>query len=346
MSAVEAAAPRRTARTIATTAGFAAVAAAAYVVLLGLGPVTIAPGDVVDVLFGGGDRREITVVWDLRMPVAIATLLVGASLGMAGAWTQTSSRNPIASPDILGISGGAAVAVVFGTLVARPAFADSLPSFWWRALLALIGAAIIVGLLFALGGLGTSRRVVLVGVALSLMCHALVSYMMVRADIGRAAEAQTWLAGSTGFVRGDALVPLLIASIPFLLLGLWEGRDLPLLAHDDDSARALGVDVGRVRTRLLIASTGLVAVTVSVVGPIGFVALVAPQLARIVARAPTSPPWAAAAAGAALMSVCAVIAGLVPASAPVGLITACVGGPALVALVIRTARPIASRRTS
>lgn len=333
---------RRTVAAGVTAAGFGAVAAVAYVLMLGLGPVPIPPSTVLSVLTGGGSGREITVVWDLRMPVAIATPLVGAALGVAGAWTQTSSRNPIASPDVLGVSGGAAVAVVLGTLVARPEFADGIPTFWWRCVLAMAGAAAIVALLFAFGGLGTSSRVILVGVALSLMCHAAVSYLMVRADLSRAAEAQTWLAGSTGLVRWEALPPLVAATVPFALLGAWRGRDLPLLAHDDDSARALGVDVDRVRATLLIASTGLVAVTVSVVGPIGFVALVAPQLARLASRAPTAPPVASAAAGAALISGCAVIASLLPVTVPVGLITAIVGGPVLVALVVRgsTARSI------
>ncbi|MFD8880170.1 FecCD family ABC transporter permease [Corynebacterium xerosis] len=333
---------RRTVAAGVTAAGFAAVAAVAYVLMLGLGPVPIPPSAVLSVLTGGGTGREISVVWDLRMPVAIATPLVGAALGVAGAWTQTSSRNPIASPDVLGVSGGAAVAVVLGTLVARPEFVDGIPTFWWRCLLAMAGAAAIVALLFAFGGLGTSSRVILVGVALSLMCHAAVSYLMVRADLSRAAEAQTWLAGSTGLVRWEALPPLVAATVPFALLGAWRARDLPLLAHDDDSARALGVDVDRVRATLLIASTGLVAVTVSVVGPIGFVALVAPQLARLASRAPTAPPVASAAAGAALISGCAVIASLLPVTVPVGLITAFVGGPVLVALVVRgsTARSI------
>lgn len=337
---------RRFAAAAMTAAAFAAVAGVAYVLLLGLGPVTMSPATVTSVLFGGGTAREITVVWDLRMPVAVATPIVGAALGIAGAWTQTSSRNPIASPDVLGVSGGAAVAVVLGTLVARPAFADDLPAFWWRCLLALAGSAVIVALLFAFGGVGTSRRVILVGVALSLMCHAAVSYLMVRADLARAAEAQTWLAGSTGFVRWEAVPPLVAAAAPFVALGAWGWRDLPVLAHDDDSARALGVDVGRVRARLLVASTGLVAVTVSVVGPIAFVALVAPQLARLAARAPFAPPVASAAAGAALLSGCAVLAGLLPATVPVGLITAIIGGPALVALVLRAAPRVHARARS
>ncbi|WP_295624555.1 iron chelate uptake ABC transporter family permease subunit [uncultured Corynebacterium sp.] len=326
---------RRVVSVLVATAGFAVIWAVAHVLLLSVGPVGIPPATVVDVLVGGGTGSDIAVVWDLRMPMAIATGVVGAALGVAGAWTQTSARNPIASPDVLGVSGGASVAVVLGTLVARPEFAEGIPTFWWRCLLAMAGAATIVALLFALDGLGTSRRVILVGVALALMCQAAVSYLLLRADLARAAEAQTWLAGSTGFVRWQAVPPLVLATVPFLLLGASRWREVPLLAHDDDSARALGVDVNRVRTILLIASTGLVAATVSVVGPIGFVALLAPQVARLASRAPTPPPLASAAAGAALLSSCAVIAGALPVTAPVGLVTAIIGGPVLAVLVMR-----------
>lgn len=317
------------------TAIFAVVAACAYVVLLGQGAVKLTPSEVVTVLTGGGTAREIAVVWDLRLPVALATLIVGAGLGAAGAWTQTMSRNPLASPDILGVTSGASVAVVLGTVTARPAFAEAVPEFWWRAGLSLVGAAAVMVLLVLLGGVGSGTRIVLMGFALSLMFHAAVSYLLLKAELLRAAEAQTWLAGSTGFVRADALVPLLAGLAPFVALGAWCARDLPLLAHDDASAATLGVNVRARRAALLVAATGVSAVTVSAVGPIGFVALIAPHLGRIVARTPTPDPLVSAAAGSALLSLCAVVAGALPVAAPVGAVSAVIGGIALVVLVFR-----------
>src|SRR5699024_4088080 len=115
--------------------------------------------------------------------------------------------------DVLAITGGAAVAVVAGTVVTRPAFAQDITDFWWRAGLALIGAAVIVGLLALLGGFGSSRRVVVIGFALGLMCHGIIGYLLLRAELTRAAEAQTWLAGSTGLVRADALGPMMIGLV-------------------------------------------------------------------------------------------------------------------------------------
>ena len=313
----------------------AAVALLAYLVLLGQGAVALTPGRVIEVLTGGGTAREIAVVWDLRLPVALATLIVGAALGIAGAWTQTMARNPLASPDILGVTSGAALFVVAGTVTARPDFADSLPTFWWRAALAVVGSLVVIGILALCGGVGSGTRIVLTGFALSLMLQAGTSFLVLKAEVLRAAEAQTWLAGSTGFIRTDAIVPLLLGLAPFLALGAWCARDLPLLAHDDDSAAMLGVNLSRTRALLLVAATGVSAVVVSVAGPIGFIALIAPHLARLLARSPTPRPSVSAAAGAALLTVCAVIAGWLPVTAPVGAVSSVIGGIALVVLVWR-----------
>ena len=148
----------------------------------------------------------------------------------------------------------------------------------------------IVGLLVLLGGFGTSQRVVVIGLALSFLTQSLVQYLLLRADLTRATDAQTWLAGSTGFVRMEALFPMVLGLLPFVVLGLCVTRDVPLLSHDDATASTLGVNVTRVRAILLIAATGIVAVVVSFVGPIGFVALLAPQLAKLVAGTPTPHP--------------------------------------------------------
>lgn len=311
----------------------AAITAVGYLLLLATGPVPLSAGQVVAALTGGGDTGTTSLVWDLRLPVAVTTVAIGAALGLAGSWTQTLSRNPIASPDILGVTGGAAVAVVAGTVIARPEFSTELSTFWWRAVLALVGAAVIVVLLLTLGGLGSSRRVVVIGVALGLLCHGLVGYLLLRADLSRAAEAQTWLAGSTGLVRSGALLPMAIGLVVFVLLGASVCRDLPLLAHDDATASALGARVTWTRTLLLVAATGLVAVTVAVAGPIEYVALVAPQVVRLLAGRPVPPPVTSAMGGAAVMTVCALAADAMPFTAPVGLVTAVLGGPVLVALV-------------
>lgn len=324
---------RRHVRVLASTLAFVLIALSAYLVLLGQGPMALSPRQVIDVLTGGGSKNHIRVVWDLRLPVAIATVIVGAVLGLAGSWTQTMARNPLASPDILGVTGGASVLVVLGTVHSRPSFAEGIPEFWWRACLAMIGALLVVILLAVLGGIGTSNRIVIIGIALSLMFNALVAYLMRSAQILRAAEAQTWLAGSTGFVRMEVIFPLLAALAPFLAIGIWCARELPLLAHDDSSATTLGVNISRQRALLLIAATGISAVVVSVVGPIGFIALLAPHLARMVARTPTPSPLASAAAGAALLTVCAVIAGAIPVNAPVGAVSSVIGGFALVIVV-------------
>ena len=118
---------RRHARVLASTLAFILIALIAYLVLLGQGSVELSPRQVIDVLTGGGSESHIRVVWDLRLPVAIATVIVGTALGLAGSWTQTMARNPLASPDILGVTGGASVLVVLGTVHSRPSFAEGIP---------------------------------------------------------------------------------------------------------------------------------------------------------------------------------------------------------------------------
>lgn len=323
---------------ISTTIGFLAIAAVCYVLLLGMGPTKMSPVEVIEVLTGGGTRQAINVVWDLRLPVAVATVVVGAALGLAGSWTITMTRNPLASPDFLGVSGGASVMVVAGTSFIGPALSLGLSGFWARAGLAMIGSLLVLGLLIALGGFGGSRRIVLIGFSLSLMCQSAVSYMLLKAEINSSSQSQLWLAGSTGMVRSDAILPLVLGVIPFVLIASLVGHQVKYLAHDDDTALTLGIDISRVRTMLLICATGLVAVTVSVVGPITFVALVAPHLARLVARTPVPTQWASAAAGAAILSACAVATSMLPISVPVGLMTSIFGGVCLVLLTLVSLR--------
>ncbi len=321
-------------RHVSTAAGLAIVCALAYLLLLGQGAVTLDPGEVLSILTGGGTNSEIAVVWDLRLPVALTTVVVGAALGVAGAWTQTVTRNPLASPDFLGVTSGAAVAVVAGTVLFRPAFAQDWATTTWRTVLALLGGVSVVGLLFLLSGGKTTNRIIVVGFALSQLGTALVGWMILKADVRDAATAHVWLAGSTGLMRWDAVWPLVVGCLIFLLLGTLVGRDLKILAHDDATARSLGVPVRRQRALVIIAATGLAAVVVSMVGPIGFVALIAPHVARLATRDFVASPLVSAIAGATMLTVCAVIAGRLGNLAPVGLVTSIAGGVSLLVLVL------------
>lgn len=302
----------------------AALGILAYVALLCLGPVMLSPLDVLAALTGGGSARAVHVVWELRLPVAIVTALTGAALATAGYWSSSVARNPLASPDMLGISGGAAVFVV----------AFPVTDFWTRAGLALAGALTFLCVLLLLGFRRSIQQLILIGVALALFAQSAVSYLLLRADLMRATEAQVWLTGSTGFARWEVVVPLVLGLLPFLALGLSQHRDLPILAHDDATAISLGVRISRVRVLLIVAATGIAAVVVSVVGPLAFVALVAPQLARMMGGGVVL----SAMTGATLLLVCAVVAVLLPVSVPVGLLTSAIGGVMLVYLVV-------SRRT-
>ncbi|AKK03749.1 FecCD family ABC transporter permease [Corynebacterium epidermidicanis] len=304
------------------------LAAGGYLATLCVGAVFISPAHVVAVLNGGGPANVVNIIWELRLSVAIVTAVAGAALAIAGAWTQTIARNPLASPDLLGVSGGASLAVVAATAL------TDVTNAWFRSGYALAGAVAMLALLLLLGRKEPIDRLIIIGVALALFAQGAVSYLLLRADILRATEAQVWLAGSTAFARWEVVLPLLIGLLVFVLLGLSPHRDLRIVAHDDVTAIALGVRVQRTRLLLILAATGIVAVVVSIVGPITFVALVAPQLARLIGHTPTPPVLLSALTGAALLLWCATIAAALPVTAPVGLLTSALGGVMLVNLMM------------
>ncbi|MDU0479356.1 iron ABC transporter permease [Staphylococcus chromogenes] len=304
------------------------LAAGGYLAALSVGALFVGPADVIAVLNGGGPASMVNIIWELRLPVAIVTAVAGAALAIAGAWTQTLARNPLASPDLLGISGGASLAVVAATAL------TDVNNAWLRSGYALAGAVAMLALLLVLGRKEPIDRLIVIGVALALFAQGAVSFLLLRADILRATEAQVWLAGSTAFARWEVVAPLLIGLVPFVLLGLSQHRDMRILAHDDVTALALGVRVSRTRLLFVVAATGIVAVIVSIVGPITFVALVAPQLARLIGNTPTPPVLLSALTGAALLLWCATIAAALPVTVPVGLLTSALGGVMLVYLMM------------
>lgn len=215
--------------------------------------------------------------------------------------------------------GGAAVGAVASLSLGNSGGAST--TAW-----ALVGAAVTVAAVLSIAGIKNVTRLILIGFAVALFTQAVVSYLILTADIRDAATSQVWLSGSTGLVRSPDLPRLILGVIPFLLLGLIGAHNLPILSHDDATIAGLGVRAGAERARFIIAATGCVGVVVSIVGPIGFIALIAPHLARIATRAPLASPLVSTAAGAALMGLCEVAAEFLPFTVPVGIITLAIGG--------------------
>ena len=319
-------------RTLLTCAGLLVVLAAAFVAALVVGDFPLSVGDVVASLTGRGSRASDFIVYDLRLPRVLSGLLVGFALGMAGAVFQTMLRNPLASPDIIGITAGASAAAVTalllfglsGVAVAASAFGG-----------ALLTALAIYLLAWRHGVAGT--RLVLVGIGVGAVLLSVIDFLMTRAQVDDAQVALVWLTGSLNGVDAGALRPLAVLVVVVVPLTLWAGRTLSGLQLGDDAARALGVGVERSRLLLMLFAVALAAVATSVAGPVGFVAFVSGPISRRLTGAAGAGLVPAGLVGAAVVTL-ADFAGqhLLPIQLPVGVLTAAVGAPYLIYLLLRT----------
>lgn len=317
-------------RALAVGAGCALLTLAVSVLALGSGDYPLGPGQVLRALTGGGTPAEDFVVNQLRLPRVVTALLVGAALALSGALFQSLVRNPLGSPDVLGFTQGAAV----GALLVVVSGGTSL---------ALAGGAL-------LGGLATgaavcalawrhglhSGRLVLVGIGAAAILSGVNGYLLTRAPLMDAARAVLWLTGSLDGRGWNDALPLLLALAvlgPPVLLGC--GRALQVLELGDDAASGLGVRVGALRLSLLAAAVLLASLAAAAAGPVSFVALTAPQLAKRLTRAPGPNLLASMLTGAALLVTADWAAQrLVPGhQLPVGVVTGVLGGGYLLRLL-------------
>lgn len=313
---------------------------------IAVGETTLPLGRVLDVLSGGGTRSQRFIVLDSRLPRALTAVVVGAALGLAGALTQSILHNPLASPDILGITSGAglgAVAVVVGTGGA----ATGLLATVGTPLAALAGGlltAVVIYLLAwgrsAAGERGASGlRLVLIGIGVNAFLLSAISYLLTRADLEEASRAQLWLTGSVSNTDTATLIPVAIVTGVLLVLAAGSARTLAVLRMDAETTRGLGVRIQTQQGLLIGTAVLAAAMATAVAGPIGFVALAAPQLARGLLRTPGEPVLASALVGAILVVGSDIVARtLVPVDLPVGIVTAALGGPFLLLLLVRMNR--------
>lgn len=227
----------------------------------------IPPGQVLRAVFGLGDEDARWVVMTLRMPRAVAAALVGAALGLSGAMLQSLSRNVLASPDIVGFSAGAAT----GGLVQILVFDTGPVAVAVGAVLGGLGTA--AGVLFLSRRAGsTGSRLVLIGVGIGALLTALNSFLLTRAEAGQALSAAVWLTGSLNVRTWGYVVPAALVLGLLLPVIAVCARPLRMMELGDDTSRALGVGVDRLRPLLVTVSVVLVAMAVAVAGPVGFVA--------------------------------------------------------------------------
>ncbi len=306
-------------------------------VSLGRGDVPIDLSDVLRAMVGLGEPAQAFVVQQLRAPRIVVGALVGVALGLAGALFQTFARNPLASPDVLGVSQGACVGAVAAIVLTGGASSAGLGV----PLAALTGALVAGCLLFALtwrAGID-GYRLVLVGIALWSAGAAATDWLLTRADVPDAAAAYVWITGSLNARTWDHALPLLATLVVVLPLSLAAGRALRVLQLGEDTARGLGVRLGAAQAAVVLLAVVAVAVSVAAAGPVPFVALVAPQVAVRLAGGPRPPLLASALLGAVLVVGADLVARTVlPQALPVGILTAALGAPWLLWLLVRGRR--------
>ncbi|MFH9762124.1 FecCD family ABC transporter permease [Streptomyces anulatus] len=315
------------------------LAAAAFLVFclsIAVGDFPIGLSRVVATLFGRGEQVDEFVVMDLRMPRALAGLIVGIALGLSGAITQSVARNPLASPDILGITTGAGAVAVFlvtaGGTAAAVAGSVGLSS---AALLGGLGTGLLVYFLAWRRGVD-GFRLILIGISVTAMMQAVTTWLLASADIRDVARAQVWLVGSLDNRTWDEVRVAFWCTLVLLVVVAAVAFPFKPMHLGDDVAAGLGVRFARVRAVLLLCAVLLAAVGVSAAGPVPFVALVAPQVAMRLVRWPTPPLIASGLVGALLLIGSDLIArAALPVGLPVGVVTAVIGGPFLVYLLVR-----------
>ncbi|MDO5644579.1 MAG: iron chelate uptake ABC transporter family permease subunit [Dermabacter sp.] len=322
-----------------TTAIFALLIAASIGMLLlalMLGERTFTPGEVLRALTGRADDplTELYVLtW--RLPRALAALIVGALLGVSGAMFQTLTRNPLGSPDIIGFTTGAHTGGLIVLILVGSSYA------------AVAGGAVAGGLATALAVMLLARRgrtsgfrLIIVGIALTSMLASLDTYLVLTADLDIAMVASVWGAGSFNGVAWEYAAPSLAVGLVLLALAALLARPLAQLDLGDDLAEAIGARPERTRVLTILLGVALVAVTVTVAGPIAFLALAAPQIARRLIRAEGTPMLPAALVGAPLLLAADLVAqhAFGATSLPVGVVTVSLGGIYLLILVARERR--------
>ncbi|MBV0895945.1 iron chelate uptake ABC transporter family permease subunit [Microbacterium sp. NC79] len=312
----------------------AALVVAVFVVSLMIGKQFYSPAEVMRVLLGEQVPGASFTVGELRLPRSVTAILAGAAFGVAGVTFQTLLRNPLASPEIIGIAPGASATAVIGIVALR--WSDSAVS-----LLALGGAVLTAGALYLLSNKGgfAGARLILMGIGLAAMLNSVVSYLLSRAGERDIQEAMRWLTGSLNGASWERVWPLALAWALVIIPLVFTARGLTLLSLGDDSAASLGVRLNITRVALIAGAVVLLAFATATTGPIAFVAFMAGPIAARLVRPGSSLLIPSALVGALLVITADLIGQFAfDARLPVGVITGVVGAPYLIWLLIRTNR--------
>ncbi|MBJ7278099.1 iron ABC transporter permease [Marinobacter salarius] len=305
---------------------------AAMMLSVGVGSVSVAPGDVVAVILGEGSNLQQTLVLELRLPRTLSAFATGGLLAVAGALMQVLLRNPLADPYVLGLSGGAAVGALFamlaglgGLMISGSAFAG-----------ALLATLMVFGLAHGTGS-WTPSRLLLTGVVVAAGWGAVITLMLAISPAQRLPGMLYWLMGDVSYARTPW--PALAFLVLMCLLVVPLGRSLNVLARGPMQAAALGVAVRPLEWTIYILASLLTATAVTMAGSIGFVGLVVPHMLRLVLGNDQRLILPACAlAGGTLLVLADTLARVViaPEQLPVGVITALLGVPTFLYLLYRS----------
>ncbi|UOQ94372.1 iron ABC transporter permease [Halobacillus shinanisalinarum] len=317
------------------------IIAGVFIMSAGLGDVKLTPLAVLKVLFGGGTELDQLVVVDFRLPRIILALFVGMSLAVAGGILQGMVRNPLASPDIIGITAGASTAVVAFLWIFSDGNHALMVSIQWLPVAAFIGSTLIAFLVYYLAWKdGVSPvRLVLIGIGIASLMQAATTMFMIVGPIYRATQANIWITGSLNGATWENVWVLMPWTIVLLLIAFTSARTIDIQELGEEVATAVGNNVERSRFLLLLISTALVGGAVAFAGGIGFVGLMAPHMARrlvgssFAALLPTS-----ACIGAILVMAADLIGRTLfsPLEVPAGVFTAAIGAPYFIFLLYKT----------
>lgn len=322
-------------RSAAVAACLVAVAAATAVVSLGIGDFAVSVPDVLSALAGqaSGPVQMVVVGW--RLPRVLMALLLGAALGVSGAIFQSLTRNPLGSPDVIGFNTGAYTGALVVILLLGGTYYEVAAG----AVAGGLATALIVYVLAYKKGI-QGFRLIIAGIALSAMLASVNTWLILKADLAQAMSAAVWGAGTLNRLTWAQVGPVAAGTLAVMAALVFLGRRLGMLELGDDTARALGVSVERSRLVLVVLGVALTAMATAAAGPIAFISLAAPQLARRLAGGASVALLPSAAMGAVLLTVSDLLAQrlFAPTQLPVGVITVSLGGCYLVWLLAREAR--------
>ena len=296
------------------------------------GAVTLETSQVFAALMGDTPRSMTMVVTEWRLPRVLMALLIGAALGVSGAIFQSLMRNPLGSPDVMGFNTGA----WSGVLVAMVLFGQDLTAI---ALAAMVGPSLLVWLLAWRNGIDTFRLII-IGIGVRAMLVAFNTWLLLKASLETALTAGLWNAGSLNGLTWAKTSPSAPIIILMLIAAALLVRRMRLLEMGDDTACALGVSVERSRLLMMLVAVVLTAAATALAGPISFIALVAPHIARRISGTARWGLTQAALCGALLLLVADLCAQqlFMPYQLPVGVVTVSLGGIYLIVLLIQESR--------